>query len=109
MHHINCNGNYFLEPRERTTLSNEPLCVRSTETVPPPQCLEVIYARGIIKQCLIVRIILGHFGCKLAVYALCNKTMVPWSPLDSFSCHNVHDCIFSIDSLKYVFESNFFH
>ena len=44
-----------------------------------------------IQQYLNVLIFLGHFGCKLAVYALFNKKMVPWSPLDSFSCHNVHN------------------
>jgi len=37
-----------------------------------------------IQQYLNVWIFLGHFGCKLAVNALCNKKMVPWSPLDSF-------------------------
>ena len=39
-----------------------------------------------IEQYLNVWIFLGYFGCKLAVYALCNKKWVPWSPLDSFSC-----------------------
>ncbi|KAH3843969.1 hypothetical protein DPMN_117504 [Dreissena polymorpha] len=63
-----------------------------------------------IQQYLNVWIFLGHFGCKIAVYALFNKKMVPWSPLDSFSCQNVHNSLFSmIDSLKYVFESSFFY
>ena len=42
--------NFFSEPRERTTLSNEPLYVPSTEIGPPPQCWEVIYAPAMFKQ-----------------------------------------------------------
>ncbi|KAH3820393.1 hypothetical protein DPMN_122139 [Dreissena polymorpha] len=45
-HHINCNCQKISKPLERTTLSNKPLYVPSTETGPPPQCLEVIYVPG---------------------------------------------------------------
>ena len=31
------------------------------------------------------------------------------SPMNSFPRHHVHNCIFSIDSLKYVFETGPFH
>ena len=50
-----------------------------------------------------------HFLYKLAIYALVNKKMTPQSPMDSFPCDHVHNCIFSIDSIKYVYKTGPFH
>ncbi|KAH3874238.1 hypothetical protein DPMN_037480 [Dreissena polymorpha] len=101
--------NVFGTTREDNPLKRTPLCSQNRNWTAAPMFVGYLYHWAIIQQCLNVWIFLGHFGCKLAVYALCKKTMVPWSPLNSFSCHNVHVCIFSIDNLKYVFESNFFN
>ena len=60
---------------------------------------------GLIQQCLNLGIVFDHFSYKVAISALVSKKMALRSPMDSFPCHHVHNCIFSIDSLKYVFET----
>ena len=48
---------------------------------------------------------LWPFPLQAGYVGTCLQESVPLKPSGSLSCHHVHNCIFCIDSLKYVFET----